>query len=135
MLTSNFHHIPARFYGAYINLLYTLFGVPSPHYVDPAVPRPEAWVDYPVLDAAPTGINLTWSNIFPGALFTVLLSHKHPVFFVQLNPPFALSNPDRRAKAHEQVVDHFEDLAAWRKPDEGLVTPWLPAVSVFGTKV
>ncbi|KAH8987462.1 hypothetical protein EDB92DRAFT_1936077 [Lactarius akahatsu] len=55
--------------------------------------------------------------------------NKHPVFFIQVKPLATLSLDSKRKRADDQMRDHFRDLR------HSLVTPRLPGVSAFGTRM
>jgi hypothetical protein len=60
-------------------------------------------------------------------LFTKL--DKGPVFFIQVKPPATLSLDLKRKQADDRIRDHFRDFR------HSLVTPRLPDISAFGTRM
>ncbi|EAU85988.2 hypothetical protein CC1G_03011 [Coprinopsis cinerea okayama7 len=100
------------FYGPYTRLLYHLFGVLGPYEISPQYHIPNAARD--VIDVV--------------ALFTVELN-KHPVFFIEVKPTASLNLDSKRKQADDQMRDRFRDLR------HTLITPRLPAVSAFGTRL
>ena len=102
-----------EYYGPYTRLLYYLFGVDSPFEINPRYHIPRTPCD--MVDVV--------------ALFTVEFN-KHPVFFIQVKPPAYYSRiVHMRKQADEQLRDHFSDLR------HNLVTPRLPGISAFGTRM
>ena len=93
------------YYGPYTRLLYHLFGIEGPFEIVP--PRDP-------IDAV--------------AMFTVELD-KHPVLFIEVKPPSSFHLDSKRKQADDQMRDSFRDLRA------NLVTPRLPGISAFGTRV
>jgi hypothetical protein len=62
------------------------------------------------------------------ALFTVELD-KHPVFFIEVKAPASFAFDSKRKQADDQMRDHYRDLR------HNLVTPRLPGISAFGTRM
>ncbi|KAH9168669.1 hypothetical protein EDB89DRAFT_1990501 [Lactarius sanguifluus] len=102
----------SAYYGPYTRLLYHLFGIEGPFEISPQYHIPQT----------------PRESIDVIALFTVELN-KYPVFFMQVKPPTALSLDSKRKRADDQMRDHFRDLR------HSLVTPRLPGVSAFGTRM
>jgi len=97
------------FYGPYTRLLYHLFGVEGPFEISPQFQTRSDAIDIV-------------------ALFVVELN-KHPVFFIEVRPPGSFTLDSRRKQADEQMRDRFRDLR------HALVTPRLPGISAFGTRL
>jgi hypothetical protein len=55
--------------------------------------------------------------------------HKHPVFFIQVKSPSSFCLDSNRKQADDQMRDHFHELST------DLITPRLPAISAFGTRI
>ena len=62
------------------------------------------------------------------AMFTVEVN-KHPVLFIQVKPPSYLRSDSQRRRSDDQMRDHFRDLRT------ELITPRLPGISAFGTRL
>ena len=102
------------YYGPYTRLLYHLFGIEGPFEISPQYHIPQTPRD--AIDVV--------------ALFTVELD-KHPVLFIEVKPPasFALDSKRKQADDQLEMRDSFRDLR------HNLVTPRLPGISVFGTRM
>ena len=100
------------YYGPYTRLLYHLFGIEGPFEISPQYHIPQT----------PRGA------IDVVALFTVELN-KHPVLFIEVKPPASFALDSKRKQADDQMRDRFRDLR------HNLVTPRLPGISVFGTRM
>jgi hypothetical protein len=61
-------------------------------------------------------------------LFTVELD-KHPVLFIEVKAPASFVLDSKRKQADDQMRDLFRDLR------HNLVTPRLPGISAFGTRM
>ena len=99
----------SAYYGPYTRLLYHLFGIEDPF---------EITLQY----------NIPRDANDVAAMFTVELN-KHPVLFISVKPPSSFHLDSKRRQADDQMRDSFRDLRA------NLVTPRLPAISAFGTRV
>ena len=103
----------SAYYGPYTRLLYHLFGgIEGPFEITP---------QYHIPQAPRNAIDVV-------AMFTVEFN-KHPVFFIEVKPPSSFHFDSKRKQADEQMRDRFRDL----RPN--IVTPRLPAISAFGTRV
>ena len=102
----------SAYYGSYTRLLYHLFGVDGPFEVALQHHIPETPHD--AFDVV--------------AIFTVEVK-KHPVFFIQVKPPSYFRFDSKRRQADDQMRDHFGDLRT------ELITPRLPGISAFGTRI
>jgi hypothetical protein len=100
------------YYGPYARLLYYLFGLEGPFEISPQYLIPES----------------PRNSTDVVALFTVELN-KHPVFFILVKPPASHALDSKRKQADDQMRDRFRDLR------RSLVTPRLPAISAFGTRL
>ena len=97
------------YYGPYTRLLYYLFGLEGPFEITPKYHIPRDSIDVV-------------------ALFTVELD-KHPVFFIEVKAPASFVLDSKRKQADDQMRDRFRDLR------HNLVTPRLPGISAFGTRM
>ena len=100
------------YYGPYTRLLYHLFGIEGPFEISPRYHIPQTPRD--AIDVV--------------ALFTVELD-KHPVLFIEVKPPASFALDSKRKQVDDQMRDRFRDLR------HNLVTPRLPGISVFGTRM
>lgn len=100
------------YYGPYTQLLYYLFDLEGPFEISPQYYfPPTSRYDYDVV-----------------ALFTVELD-KHPVFFIEVKRAANFARKYDRKLADNQMRVHFRD------PRHNLVTPRLPGISAFGTRM
>ncbi|KAJ2920066.1 hypothetical protein MD484_g271, partial [Candolleomyces efflorescens] len=99
----------SAFNGPYTRLLYHLFGVLGPYEISP---------QYRIFDTTRDVV----------ALLTVELN-KHPVFFIEVKPTASFNLDSKRKQADDLMRDHFRDIR------HTLITPRLPAVSAFGTRL
>jgi len=98
------------YHGSYNKLLHQLFGADGPFDID--------WrFDRNPHDA--TDVHFTFAVKF----------NRRPVLFIQINAPSSLHLDSKRKQADERMRERFLDL----RPD--LVTPRLPAISAFGTRL
>ncbi|KAK0226498.1 hypothetical protein IW262DRAFT_1362410 [Armillaria fumosa] len=102
----------SAFYGPYTRLLYHLFSLDGPFEIIPqfhvsATPR---------------------DNTNGVAMFTVELD-KHPVLVIEVKPPASFRLDSKRQQAYRQMRERFRDLR------DDIVTPVLPGVSAFGTRL
>ena len=102
----------SAYYGPYTRLLYHLFGLEGPFEISPQYHIPQTSRD--VSDVV--------------ALFTVELD-KHPVLFIEVKPPASFALDSKRKQADDQMRDRFHDLR------HNLLTPRLPGISAFGTRM
>jgi len=102
----------SAYYGPYTRLLYHLFGIEGPFEIIPQYHVPQTPCD--AIDVV--------------AMFTVELN-RHPVLFIEVEPPSSFHLDSKRKQADDQMRNRFRDLRA------NLVTPHLPAISAFGTRV
>jgi hypothetical protein len=101
------------YYGPYTRLLYYLFGgIEGPFEISPQYHIPETLRD----------------SIDVVALFTVELN-KHPVLFIEVKAPAPFVLDSKRKQPDDQMRDHFRDLR------HNLVTPRLPGIGAFGTRM
>jgi len=98
------------YYRPYSTLLYKLFDVVRPFFVD-------SRFDKNPRDA--TDVHATFTVRFKG----------HPVLFIQLNEPSSFLLDSKRKQADERMRDRFLDL----RPK--LATPRLLGISAFGTRL
>jgi len=61
-------------------------------------------------------------------VFTVELD-KHPVFFIEVKAPASFALDSKRKQADDQMRDRFREVR------HNLVTPRLPGISAFGTRM
>lgn len=100
----------SAYYGPYTRLLYHIFGIEGLFEIIPQFPRtPRDAIDVV-------------------AIFTVEFN-KHPVLFINVKSPSSFHLDSTRKQADDQMRDRFRDLRS------NLVTPRLPAISAFGTRV
>jgi hypothetical protein len=102
----------SAYYGPYTRLLYHLFGIEGPFEITPQYHIPQTPRD----------------SIDVVALFTVELN-KHPVLFIEVKAPASFPLDSKRKQADDQMRDRFRDLR------HTLVTPRLPGISAFGTRM
>ena len=102
----------SAYYGPYTRLLYHLFGLDGPFEIIPQYHIPETPRDA--------------SDVV--AMFTVELQ-KHPVLFIEVKPPSYFRLDSKRKQADDQMRDRFRDLRSQ------LITPRLPGISAFGTRL
>jgi len=102
----------SAYYGPYNRLLFYLFGIEGPFDINFDLPKNS--YDSGAVDTI--------------ALFTVELNN-HPVLFIEIKAPASFVLDSRRRQADNQMRDHFLDLR------HNLVTPRLPGISVFGTRL
>lgn len=102
----------SAYYGPYTRLLYHLFGLEGPFEISPQYHIPQTPRD--AIDVV--------------ALFTVELN-KHPVLFIEVKAPASFALDSKRKQADDQMRDRFRDLR------HNLVTPRLPGISAFGTRI
>jgi hypothetical protein len=100
------------FYGPYIRLLYYLFGFDSDFEI-------QQQFDDPSTAREPADVVATFT----------IEHNQHPVMFVQVKAPGTFINNSKRKGADEQIREHFCSLR------HRLVTPHIPAVSAFGTRL
>ena len=100
------------YYGPYTQLLYYLFGLEGPFEISPRYYFP------------PTGRY----DCDIVALFTVELD-QHPVFFIEVKRPVNFAHKYDRKLADDQMRVHFRDHR------HNIVTPRLPGISAFGTRM
>jgi hypothetical protein len=100
------------YYGPYTRLLYHLFGIEGQFEIVPQFHIPQTSRD--VVDVV--------------ALFTVEVD-KHPVFFIEVKAPACFAFDSKRKQADDQMRDQYRDLR------HTLVTPRLPGISAFGTRM
>jgi hypothetical protein len=100
------------YYGPYTRLLYHLFGLEGPFEITPQYYVP--------------GTSCEVNNVV--ALFTVEFD-KHPVLFIEVKAPASFALDSKRKQADEQMRDHFRHLC------HNVVTPRLPGISAFGTRM
>ena len=100
------------YYGPYTRLLYHLFGLEGPFEISP---------QYHILQTPRDAIDVV-------ALFIVELN-KHPVFFIEVKAPAPFVFDSMRKRADDQMRDHFRDSR------HSIVTPRLPGISAFGTRM
>ena len=102
----------SAYYGPYTRLLYHLFGIEGPFEIVPQYHIPQSPRD----------------SIDIVALFTVELN-KHPVLFIEVKASAFFPNDSMRKLADNQMREHFRDLR------HSVVTPRLPGISAFGTRM
>jgi hypothetical protein len=98
----------SSYYGPYTRLLYHLFGIEGPFQI--------------------TQYHIPHDSIDVVALFTIKLN-KHPMLFIKVKAPASFPLDSKHKQADDQVCDCFCDLC------HGLVMPWLPGISAFGTRM
>jgi hypothetical protein len=101
------------YYGPYTRLLYHLFGLEGPFEISPQCRTIPQTPDDSIDDVA---------------LFTVEFD-KRPVFFIQVKAPASFALDSERKNADDQMRDRFLKLR------DNLVTPRLPGISAFGTRM
>ena len=97
------------YYGPYTRLLYHLFGIEGPFEISP-----QFYMAHDSIDVV--------------TLFVVELN-KHPVLFIEVKSPRSFTLNSKRKEADDQMRDHFRALR------NGVVTPRLPGISAFGTRL
>ena len=113
--TSQIDNDGSGYYASYTRLLYHLFGgIEGPFKISPQFYVPEV----------------------PGAgdatkvvAMLIVELNKHPVFFVEVDPPSSLRFDSKRKQADEQIRDRFHELC------DNVITPRLPAISAIGTRI
>ena len=95
--------------GPYTRLLYHLFGIEGPFEISPHFYRAHDSIDVVTL-------------------FVVELN-KHPVLFIEGKAPGSFTLNSKRKEADDQMRDRFRALR------NGVVTPRLPGISAFGTRL
>jgi hypothetical protein len=108
-----FAHNQNAYYGPYNKLLHHLFGVLSPFSINPPY--------YTVPEPLRTKDDLV-------SLFTVEYK-QHPVLFIEIKSPASFKYDSRRREADERMRGCFRDLR------QLVVTPSLPGISAFGTRM
>jgi hypothetical protein len=106
------------YYGPYNRLLYHLFGFQGPFEVSPQYRIPQ-YIRGDAFDAvSPFIVQFVDSN-----------NELRPVFFIDVKPPASFGLDTNRKQADDEMRNHFRDL----RPK--LVTPKLPGISAFGTRL
>jgi len=101
----------SAYYGPYNRLLYHLFGIEGPFEIIPQHYTP-----------------LSSRDAIDVVRFTVEFNN-HPVLFIGVKPASYFLLDSNRKQADDQMRDSFRELRA------NLVTPRLPAISAFGTRI
>ena len=102
----------SAYYGPYNRLLHHLYGVDGPFEVMP---------QYHVPATPQHAIDIV-------ATFTVRFG-KHPVLFIEVKPPATFDLKSKREEADHQMRKRFNRLHT------ELITPRLPGISAFGTRL
>jgi len=109
----DFANDESAYNGPYTRLLYHLFGIEGPFEISHRV--------YHIPQTPGDTIDVV-------GILTVELN-KRPVLFIEVNPPSSFHLDSERKQADDQMRVCFRDL------QNNLVTPHIPAISAFGTRV
>jgi hypothetical protein len=108
------------YYAPYMRLLYHLFGNEGPF---------EVSLKFDIPDDPCEGIDVV--ALFTVELINRLEPNKRPVLFLEINAPAPLAFDTKRKQAEERMCDLLQDLREY----PGLVTPRIPGIIAFGTRM